>query len=88
MRDSERVTGGISLQGFSLYCASAKWLSFLSAARMTATAAIRQASAYQAEYAHRSRRACNLQVGDFVLLSTMNLMPESYQEAQKLLPKY
>ena len=68
--------------------AAAEWLSSLSAAHKTATDAIRQANAYRAAYANRSRRTCDLKVGDYVLLSTKNLMPESYQGARKLMPKY
>lgn len=37
---------------------------------------------------NKSRKNCTLKVGDYVLLSTKNLMSESFQGAQKLMPKY
>lgn len=68
--------------------ALAEWLSTLRTVHKNAADAIRKANVYRAEYANKSRRDCHISVGDLVMLSTKNLMPESYQGARKLMPKY
>lgn len=68
--------------------ALAEWLATLRQSHKTAADAIRKANAYRAQYVNKSRRDCHLSVGDLVMLSTKNLMPESFQGARKLMPKY
>lgn len=68
--------------------ALAEWLATLRQSHKTAADAIRKANAYRAQYVNKSRRDFHLSVGDLVMLSTKNLMPESFQGARKLMPKY
>ncbi|KAK1867157.1 hypothetical protein I4F81_009666 [Pyropia yezoensis] len=64
------------------------WLSSLHDAQKTAIAAIKSANETRAAYANRHRRPCTIAVGDHVLLSTKNLLPDAFQGARKLMPKY
>ena len=64
------------------------WLARLEAAQRTAVEAIKRANTSRSDYANRRRRPCAIAVGDMVLLSTKHLMPESFQGARKLMPKF
>ena len=64
------------------------WLRLLEESRKATVAAIQRANASRAKYANRHRRPCTIAVGDLVLLSTKHLMPDAYQGARKLMPKF
>lgn len=64
------------------------WLASLAAAQRSAINAIIRANAAREAYVNQHRRPCRIAVGDFVMLSTKHLMPESFQGARKLMPKF
>lgn len=64
------------------------WLSGLQHAQETAISAIKSANEARSAYANRHRRPCKIAVDDLVLLSTKHLMPDAFQGARKLMPKY
>lgn len=65
-----------------------EWLKDLVCAQSTASSAISKANATSARYANCRRCPCHIAVGDFVLLSTKHLIPDAYQGARKLMPKF
>lgn len=64
------------------------WLKTLQDTQETAIKAIKDANEKRSEIANRHRRPCNIAVNALVLLSTKNFMPDSFQGAPKLMPKY
>jgi len=78
-----------------LHCSTAtnipsvsEWLQGLQKDESHATKGITEANEARAFYANRRRRPCTIAVGDFVVLSTKHLLPDAYQGARKLMPKY
>ena len=64
------------------------WLSILDNAKESAKSSIIKTNESQARYANKKRRPCTFQVGTQVYLSTKNLIPEGFEGARKLMPKF
>jgi len=64
------------------------WLQGLRKSQTNATKDTTKANEARALFANRRRRPCTIAVGDSVLLSTTHLLPDAYQGARKLMPKY
>jgi hypothetical protein len=70
------------------FCTSLQFLENIHTAVITAHAAIIRANKYTTIQANRRRRASTFAVGDLVLLSTRNIVSDTYTGARSLMPKF
>jgi RNase H-like domain found in reverse transcriptase/Reverse transcriptase (RNA-dependent DNA polymerase)/Integrase zinc binding domain/Retroviral aspartyl protease/Chromo (CHRromatin Organisation MOdifier) domain len=68
--------------------AATDFIQNIQAAVNTAHEAIIRTNDYTTTQANRHRRPCNFAVGDLVLLSTRNIVSDTYTGARKLMPKF